>query len=70
MDALLSWSHTWIGGLKQELSGAIRAFEMHEAHLVERAGPQLTELLARFPTRLAEYAHGLERTLVECLGRR
>jgi sulfite reductase (NADPH) flavoprotein alpha-component len=61
LEGLLGWSATWLARLKLELAEGIRAFEAHEAHVVERAGQRLTAILAGIPVLLTEYVHGLER---------
>jgi sulfite reductase (NADPH) flavoprotein alpha-component len=61
LESLLAWSATWLDRLKQELSEGIKAFETHEAHVVERAGQRLTDILAGIPALLTEYLDGLER---------
>jgi sulfite reductase (NADPH) flavoprotein alpha-component len=61
LEGLLGWSATWVARLKLELAEGIRAFEAHEAHVVERAGQRLTDILAAIPALLTEYVQGLER---------
>jgi hypothetical protein len=61
LEGLLGWSATWVARLKLELAEGIRAFEAHEAHVVERAGQRLTATLAAIPALLTEYVQGLER---------
>jgi len=63
LESLLAWSSTWLGRLKHELAQGIKAFEAHEAHVVERAGQRLTAILAGIPALLTEYVDGLERTI-------